>query len=58
MWLVKPIITRILHAKYDLNRTQHIKFLRYHCSCHGNLVTAAMRYVAYAYHSEKASYQT
>ena len=26
-----------------------------HCGCHGNLVTIAMRYVADAYHTKKAS---
>ena len=33
------------------------KLLRYHCSCHGKLVTIAMRYVADAYRPRKASYQ-
>ena len=57
MWLVMPIITSILHAKYDLNRTQDIiKLLRYHCGCHGKLATIAMRYVADTYHLKKDSY--
>ena len=29
------------------------KLLRYHCGCHGKLVTMAMRYVADAYHPRK-----
>ena len=33
------------------------ELLTYQCSCHGNLVTIAMRYVADAYHPKKASYE-
>ena len=33
------------------------KLLRYHCGCHGKLVTIAMRYLADTYHTKKASYQ-
>ena len=33
------------------------ELLTYHCHCHDNLVTIAMRYVAGAYHTKKASYQ-
>ena len=44
------IITRILHTKYDISRTQGVKkLLRCHCSYHGNLVTIAARYDANAY---------
>ena len=31
MWPVMPMVTRILHANYDLNRTQDKKLLRYYC---------------------------
>ena len=31
------------------------KLLRYHCNCHGNLVTTATRYVANAYCPKEAS---
>ena len=33
------------------------ELLTYHCGCHGNLVTIAMRFVADAYHPKKDSYQ-
>ena len=33
------------------------ELFRYHCDCHGKLVTIAMRYVADAYHPKKGSYQ-
>ena len=33
------------------------ELLTYQCSCHGNLITIATRYVADAYHLKKMSYQ-
>ena len=34
------------------------ELLTYHCGCHGNLVTIAMRYVADAYRPKEPLYQT
>ena len=33
------------------------KLIRYHCGCHGKLVTIATRYVADTHHTKKGSYQ-
>ena len=52
-----PIIPRKLHTKHELNSTQDKGVIDYHCDCHGNLVTIAMRYVADANHPKKSSYQ-
>ena len=50
-----PVIPRKLHTKYELNEIQ--KLFKYHYNCHHNMVTIAMRYVAGACHTKKASYQ-
>ena len=34
MWPVMPMVTRILPTKYDLNKTQDNKLLRYYCGSH------------------------
>ena len=39
------------------NRVKMKELLMYHCGCHGNLATIAMRYVPNAYRPKEPSYQ-
>ena len=45
-------IPNVNSIKYEVK-----ELLTYHCGCHGNLVTIAMRYVADAYHPKEPPYQ-
>ena len=56
MWLM-PIASRNLHTKCELNTCKAKELLPYHCGCHGNLATIAMRYVADAYCPKEPPYQ-
>ena len=47
-----PIIPKISIADMDSIQHRTEELLTYHCGCHGNLVTIAMRYAADAFISK------
>ena len=56
MWLM-PIAQRTSIPNMDLIRPKAKDLLRYHCGCHGNLVTIAKMHVVDVCHPIKPPYQ-